>query len=193
LRGTRDHPVRDATGALLGYAAVAGPGEVAEAVAAAKAALPGWAATTADERGRVLHGVAELLDERRDRLAADLSAADGIAVDAAAELVDAAVDRWVWYAGWTDKIATVLGAANPVAGPYFSFTVPEPTGVVGVLAPQQSSLLGLVSVLAPVLAAGNTAVVVTSKQRPLHRKATQMRCFQQCGLLLHPTRLRSKG
>ena len=110
--------MHDATGALLGYAAVAGPGEVAEAVAAAKAALPGWAATTADERGRVLHGVAELLDERRDRLAADLAAADGIAVDAAAELVDAAVDRWVWYAGWTDKIAGVLGAVHPVAGPY---------------------------------------------------------------------------
>ncbi|MBY8850319.1 aldehyde dehydrogenase family protein, partial [Saccharothrix sp. MB29] len=85
----------------------------------------------------------------------------------AQSLVDAAVDRWVWYAGWTDKFATVLGAANPVAGPYFSFSVPEPTGVVAVLAPQESSLLGLVSVIAPVIATGNTAVVVASQDRPL--------------------------
>jgi acyl-CoA reductase-like NAD-dependent aldehyde dehydrogenase len=81
--------------------------------------------------------------------------------------VDAAIDRWVWYAGWTDKLAAVLGGANPVAGPYFDFSMPEPTGVVAVLAPQESSLLGLVSVLAPVLAGGNTAVVVSSKDRPL--------------------------
>jgi acyl-CoA reductase-like NAD-dependent aldehyde dehydrogenase len=81
--------------------------------------------------------------------------------------VDAAIDRWVWYAGWTDKLAAVLGSSNPVAGPYFSFTTPEPTGVVAVFAPQESSLLGLVSVLAPVLAGGNTCVVVASQDRPL--------------------------
>ena len=152
--------MHDATGALLGYAAVAGPGEVAEAVAAAKAALPGWAAATADERGRVLHGVAELLDERRDRLAADLAAADGIAVDAAAELVDAAVDRWVWYAGWTDKIAGVLGAVHPVTGPYVGWSAPRPVGVVGAVS--LPSLAALVEALAPVLAAGATAVVVVA-------------------------------
>jgi acyl-CoA reductase-like NAD-dependent aldehyde dehydrogenase len=165
LRGTRGHPVHDATGALLGYAAVAGPGEVAEAVAAAKAALPGWAATTADERGRVLHGVVELLDERRDRLAADLAAADGIAVDAAAELIDAAVDRWVWYAGWTDKIAGVLGAVHPVTGPYVGWSVPRPVGVVGAVS--LPSLPALVEALAPVLAAGATAVVVAPHERPV--------------------------
>ena len=163
LRGARGHPVHDATGALLGYAAVAGPGEVAEAVAAAKAALPGWAATTADERGRVLHGVAELLDERRDRLAADLAAADGIAVDAAAELVDAAVDRWVWYAGWTDKIAGVLGAVHPVSGPYVGWSAPRPVGVVGAVS--LPSLSALVEALAPVLAAGATAVVLVPHER----------------------------
>jgi acyl-CoA reductase-like NAD-dependent aldehyde dehydrogenase len=81
--------------------------------------------------------------------------------------VDAAIDRWVYYAGWTDKLATVFGAANPVAGPYFSFSVPEPTGVVGVCAPQTSSLLGLISTLAPVIASGNTAVLLTSQDRPL--------------------------
>ena len=79
----------------------------------------------------------------------------------------AAIDRWVWYAGWTDKVAQVAGAANPVAGPYFNFSVPEPTGVVAVVAPPTSSLLGLVSVLAPVIATGNTAVVVASEGRPL--------------------------
>ena len=83
--------------------------------------------------------------------------------------VDAAIDRWVWYAGWTDKVAQVAGSSNPVAGPYFNFSTPEPTGVVAVLAPQASSLLGLVSVLAPVVCAGNTAVVVASAERPLPR------------------------
>ncbi|MBL8928311.1 MAG: aldehyde dehydrogenase family protein [Pseudonocardia sp.] len=165
LRGTRGHPVHDATGALLGYAAVAGPGDVAEAVAAAKAALPGWAAMTADERGRALHGVAELLDERRDRLAADLAAADGIAVDAAAELVDAAVDRWVWYAGWTDKIAGILGAVHPTSGPYVGWSAPRPVGVVGAVSPP--SLSALVEALAPVLAAGAAAVVVAPHERPV--------------------------
>lgn len=165
LRGTRGHPVHDATGALLGYAAVAGPGDVAEAVAAAKAALPGWAAMTADERGRALHGVAELLDERRDRLAADLAAADGIAVDAAAELVDAAVDRWVWYAGWTDKIAGILGAVHPTSGPYVGWSAPRPVGVVGAVSPP--SLSALVEALAPVLAAGAAAVVVAPDGRPV--------------------------
>ena len=92
---------------------------------------------------------------------------EGLSAGKARAAVDAAIDRWVWYAGWTDKLAAVLGGANPVAGPYFDFSMPEPTGVVAVLAPQQSSLLGLVSVLAPVLAGGNTAVVVSSRQRPL--------------------------
>ena len=118
-------------------------------------------------RGQVLYRVAEVLEGRRDQFVAEVSASEGLAAKKAESIVDAAIDRWVWYAGWTDKIATVLGAANPVAGPYFSFTVPEPTGVVGVLAPQQSSLLGLVEVLAPVLATGSTAVVVSSAERPV--------------------------
>jgi acyl-CoA reductase-like NAD-dependent aldehyde dehydrogenase len=165
LRGGRDRPVHAADGALLGYATAAGPGVVAEAVAAARTALPGWSATTADERGRVLHGVAEQLDERRDRLAGDLAAADGIAVDAAAELVDAAVDRWIWYAGWTDKLAGLLGAVHPATGPYVGWSAPRPVGVVGAVAP--ASLSGLVEALAPALAAGCTAVVVVPHERPV--------------------------
>ena len=113
----------------------------------------------------MLHGVAELLDERRDRLAADLAAADGITVEAAAELVDATVDRWVWYAGWTDKIAGVLGAVHPVTGPYVGWSAPRPVGVVGAVS--LPSLPALVEALAPVLAAGATAVVLVPDERPV--------------------------
>jgi acyl-CoA reductase-like NAD-dependent aldehyde dehydrogenase len=136
-------------------------------VVAARKAFGGWSSATAYNRGQVLYRVAEMLEGRREQFIAEVVASEVVSAGEARSLVDSAIDRWIWYAGWTDKIATVLGAANPVAGPYFSFTVPEPTGVVGVLAPQQSSLLGLVSVLAPVLATGSTAVVVSSAERPL--------------------------
>ena len=125
------------------------PADVADAVAAARVALPGWSSASAHDRGRVLYGVAELLDAQRDRFTSS------------AESVDAAVDRWVWFAGWTDKIAGVLGSVNPVAGPYASWSAPRPLGVVGALAP--GSLLGLVEVLAPVLVTGSTAVVVAER------------------------------
>ncbi|MEU6646217.1 aldehyde dehydrogenase family protein [Saccharomonospora sp. NPDC046836] len=163
----RVYPVTDAKGTFLANAAHASRKDVRDAVVAARKAFPGWSGATAYNRGQVLYRVAELLEGRREQFAAEVAATEGISTKKALSLVDVAVDRWVWYAGWTDKIATVLGAANPVAGPYFSFTVPEPTGVVGVLAPQESSLLGLVSVVAPVLAAGCTAVVVSSAERPL--------------------------
>ncbi|GHG17599.1 MULTISPECIES: aldehyde dehydrogenase family protein [Amycolatopsis] len=163
----RVYPVTDGKGKFLANAAHASRKDVRDAVVAARKAFPGWSAATAYNRGQVLYRVAEVLEGRRDQFIAEVSASEGLAAKKAESLVDTAIDRWVWYAGWTDKIATVLGAANPVAGPYFSFTVPEPTGVVGVLAPQQSSLLGLVEVLAPVLATGSTAVVVSSAERPL--------------------------
>jgi acyl-CoA reductase-like NAD-dependent aldehyde dehydrogenase len=160
----RSYPVRDAKGGFLANAAQASRKDVRDAVAAARKAFPGWSGATAYNRGQVLYRVAELLEGRREQFVAEVAAGEG---KRAQSIVDAAVDRWVWYAGWADKVATVLGAANPVAGPYFSFSVPEPTGVVGVLAPQSSSLLGLVSVLAPAIVTGNTAVVVTSQDRPL--------------------------
>ncbi|CCH34944.1 aldehyde dehydrogenase family protein [Actinosynnema sp. NPDC047251] len=163
----RSYPVADAKGAFLANAAQGSRKDARDAVAAARKAFGGWSGATAYNRGQVLYRVAEVLEGRREQFAAEVAAAEGVAVKKAQSLVDAAIDRWVWYAGWTDKIATVLGAANPVAGPYFSFSVPEPTGVVAVLAPQQSSLLGLISVVAPVIATGNTAVVVTSQDRPL--------------------------
>lgn len=163
----RVYPVHDSRGQFLANAARASRKDVRDAVSAARKAFGGWSGATAYNRGQVLFRVAEVLEGRRAQFVDQIAAAEGVPRDAASSTVDIAIDRMVWYAGWTDKIASVLGATNPVAGPYFSFSVPEPTGVVGVLAPSDSSLLGLVSVLAPVLAAGNSAVVVTSEQRPL--------------------------
>jgi acyl-CoA reductase-like NAD-dependent aldehyde dehydrogenase len=118
-------------------------------------------------RGQILYRVAELMEGRADQFAAEVAAAEGITPARARDAVGRAIDRWVWYAGWSDKIAQILGSANPVNAPYFTFTIPEPTGVVGIVAPEQSSLLGLVSRLAPVLAGGNVAVVLASEARPL--------------------------
>jgi acyl-CoA reductase-like NAD-dependent aldehyde dehydrogenase len=108
-----------------------------------------------------------MLEGRRAQFADEVSAAEGLAPQHARTQVETAIDRWVWYAGWADKLAQVLGSSNPVSGPYFNFTIPEPVGVVAVLAPEQSSFLGLASVLAPVIVTGNTAVLVASESRPL--------------------------
>jgi acyl-CoA reductase-like NAD-dependent aldehyde dehydrogenase len=163
----RSYEVTDTRGHFLANAAWASRKDARDAVVAARGAFPKWAAMTAYNRGQVLYRVAEVMEGRHVQFCEEVAAGEGISQGKARAAVDAAIDRWVWYAGWTDKLAAVLGGANPVAGPYFDFSMPEPTGVVAVLAPQQSSLLGLVSVLAPVLAGGNTAVVVTSKERPL--------------------------
>jgi acyl-CoA reductase-like NAD-dependent aldehyde dehydrogenase len=141
--------------------------DLREAVRAARKAFQPWADKTAMNRGQVLYRVAELMEGRRDQFTAEVAAAEGLRDAKAREVVDRAIDRWVWYAGWADKIAQVLGASNPVAAPYFNFTIPEPTGVVGVVAPETSSLLGLVSRLAPPLVAGNAVVVLASETRPL--------------------------
>ena len=132
--------------------------DVRDAVRAARGALPGWAAATAYNRGQVLYRVAEMLESRSDDLARLCSGRGE---------VETAIDRVVWYAGWADKLPQVLGGSNPVAGPYFNFTVPEPTGVVGVLAPERPALAGLVTRLAPVIVGGNVAVVLASESQPL--------------------------
>ncbi|WP_225753849.1 aldehyde dehydrogenase [Actinotalea sp. Marseille-Q4924] len=163
----RTYEVLDAKGGFLANAALGSRKDARDAVKAARAAQPGWAGATAYNRGQVLYRVAELLEGRRDQFVAEVAAGEGLRAKDAEAVVSAAVDRWVWYAGWTDKVAQVAGSANPVAGPYFNLSVPEPTGVVGIVAPQRSSLLGLVSVLAPVLVTGNTAVVLSSTDRPL--------------------------
>ena len=132
--------------------------DVRDAVRAARAAFPAWAGMTAYNRGQVLYRVAEVMEGRTAQFA-ELTGSE-------AE-VSSAVDTWVWYAGWADKLAQVLGSSNPVAAPYFNFTVPEPTGVVGVVAPEEPPLGGLVARLAPAIVGGNVAVVLASERRPL--------------------------
>jgi acyl-CoA reductase-like NAD-dependent aldehyde dehydrogenase len=163
----RSYSVSGASGEFLANAALGSRKDVRDAVVAARAAFGGWSSATAYNRGQVLYRVAELLEGRRDQFAAEVAASEGLSAAEALRVVDAAVDRWVWYAGWTDKIAQVHGGANPVAGPYLNISTPEPTGVVGVVAPRESSLLGLVSVVAPAVATGNTTVVLASETRPL--------------------------
>jgi acyl-CoA reductase-like NAD-dependent aldehyde dehydrogenase len=163
----RTYEVTDTRGHFLANAAWASRKDARDAVVAARGAFAKWSGVTAYNRGQVLYRVAEVMEGRHAQFCDEVAAGEGLSSSKARAAVDAAIDRWVWYAGWTDKLAAVLGGANPVAGPYFDFSMPEPTGVVAVLAPQESSLLGLVSVLAPVLAGGNTTVLVTSKERPL--------------------------
>jgi acyl-CoA reductase-like NAD-dependent aldehyde dehydrogenase len=151
----RVYEVTDADGGWRANAPLASRKDTRDAVAAARKAFPGWSGATAYNRGQILYRVAEMLQDRRGQF------------DANAGEIDAAIDRWVWYAGWSDKVAQIAGAANPVAGPYFNLSTPEPTGVVAVLAPPRSPLLGLVSVLAPVIVTGNTAVVVAGEPDPL--------------------------
>jgi acyl-CoA reductase-like NAD-dependent aldehyde dehydrogenase len=129
-----------------------------DAVRAARAAFPVWSAMTAYNRGQVIYRLAEMMEAR---------AVDLAAVSSGRKEVERAIDRVVWYAGWADKLAQLLGGSNPVAGPYFDFTVPEPTGVVAVLAPEEPPLLGLISRTVPPLVGGNAVVAVASERHPL--------------------------
>ncbi|GHH07232.1 aldehyde dehydrogenase family protein [Streptomyces rubradiris] len=163
----RVYEVTDSKDNWLANAPLSSRKDARDAVVAARKAFGGWSGTTAYNRGQVLYRVAEMLEGRREQFTREVADAEGLSKSKAAAVVDATVDRWVWYAGWTDKIAQVTGGANPVAGPYFNLSSPEPTGVVAVVAPQESSFLGLVSVVAPVIATGNTAVVIASEKAPL--------------------------
>jgi acyl-CoA reductase-like NAD-dependent aldehyde dehydrogenase len=163
----RSYVVSSAAGDPIANAVRGSRKDLREAVRAARKAFQPWADKTAMNRGQVLYRVAELMEGRRDQFVAEVAAAEGLREGKAREIVDRAIDRWVWYAGWADKISQVLGSSNPVAAPYFNFTIPEPTGVVGVVAPETSSLLGLVSRVAPPLVAGNAVVVLASETRPL--------------------------
>lgn len=161
------YEVADSKGKFVANAALASRKDVRDAVVAARKAFGGWSSRTAFNRGQILYRIAEVMEDRRPQFEEAVRQSEGGTAAAARTQVDAAVDRLVWYAGWADKLAQVVGNANPVAGPFFNHSAPEPTGVVGVLAPQSSSLLGLVSVVAPVVVTGNVAVVVSSYARPL--------------------------
>ena len=163
----RSYVVRAADDTPLANAVRGSRKDLRDAVRAARKAFPGWADKSAMNRGQVLYRVAELMEGRRDQFVAEVAVAERLRDAKAREIVARSIDRWVWYAGWADKIAQILGSSNPVAASYFNFTIPEPTGVVGVVAPEASSLLGLVSRLAPPLVAGNAVVVLASETRPL--------------------------
>ena len=166
----RTYEVVTPKGVFLANAALASRKDARDAVVAARAAQSGWAGATAYNRGQVLYRIAELLEGRRDQFVEELRLSEGVSAAAATKQVDAAIDAWVWYAGWTDKFAQVAGSGNPVAGPYFNLSVPEPTGVVAAIAPQGvsgGSLLGFVTTVAPILVAGNTVVVIADEGRPL--------------------------
>jgi acyl-CoA reductase-like NAD-dependent aldehyde dehydrogenase len=163
----RAYEVFGARGQLLANASRGTRKDIRDAVRAARGAQAGWAARTAYNRSQILYRIAELMEGRRDQFVAEVVMTEGVTRPRAIRLVDAAIDRWVWYAGWADKYPQIIGTVNPVAGRYFNFSVPEPTGVVGIIAPESSSLLGLVSRLAPVIVSGNAAVVLASESRPL--------------------------
>jgi len=159
--------VDDAKGRFVANAALASRKDARDAVLAARSAFGGWSGKTAYNRGQILYRVAEVMEDRRPQFVEAVRQSEGLTPTQAGKVLDTSIDRLVWYAGWADKIAQIAGNANPVAGPFFNLSTPEPTGVVAVVAPQQSSLLGLVSVVAPVVVTGNTTVVLSSYLRPL--------------------------
>ncbi|MCU1413522.1 MAG: aldehyde dehydrogenase [Microbacteriaceae bacterium] len=163
----RTYEVTTSKGAFIANAAKASRKDARDAVVAARAAFSGWSGTTGYNRGQVLYRIAELLEGRRAQFVDELRSTDGLTEAAATKQVDSAIDAWVWYAGWADKYLQVAGNGNPVSGPYFNISTPEPTGVVAVIAPATHGLLGLVSVIAPVILSGNTVVVVASESSPL--------------------------
>lgn len=160
--------ITSAKGVFLANAAQASRKDAREAVVAARSAVAGWAGATGYNRGQVLYRIAELLEGRREQFIQELRQSEGGSESAASKQVDAAIDVWVWYAGWADKYVQAAGNGNAVSGPFFNISTPEPTGVVAIIAPQGAqSLLGLVSVLAPALVSGNTVVVIASENAPL--------------------------
>jgi len=161
----RTYPVHDPRGRLVANACLGSRKDLRDAVGAARGAQAGWAKRSAYNRGQILYRIAEVMQGRREQFVAELRHAMPAA--AAGREVDAAIDRWVWYAGWADKFAQITGASNPVEGPYFNFTVPEPVGVVGIVCPDDAPLLALVSRVAPCIVSGNTVVVLASEPHPL--------------------------
>jgi len=162
----RSYVVNDAKGKFLANASQASRKDARDAVRAARTAFGGWSGRTAYNRGQVIYRIAEVLEARRDQFEAELRISEGVTPARVRTYVDAAIDRLVFYAGWADKIAQVVGGANPVAGPYFNHSAPEPSGVIAIVAPT-GPLMGLVSVVAPVITTGNTCVVIASEPHPL--------------------------
>lgn len=163
----RSYQIKDANGKFIANPALASRKDLRDAVSAARAAQSGWSHATAYNRGQILYRIAEIMQGRSEQFVAEIIAQSGVTAKAARAEVTAAIDLWVWYAGWSDKITVLAGGTNPIAAPYYNFTTPEPVGVVGIIAPEKDSLLGLVHGIAPALVGGNTAVVLASQSRPL--------------------------
>ena len=161
------YELASATGEFVANVVLASRKDARDAVVAARAAQPGWVAATAYNRGQILYRIAEMLEGRREQFVAEIRELTGMTEKAANQEVDASIDSWVWHAGWSDKVDSVAGSMNPVSGPFFNISTNQPTGVVAAFAPQQSSLVGLVNTIAPIIVTGNTVVVVASELLPL--------------------------
>lgn len=163
----RSYELKSKRGEFIANPAQASRKDLRDAVLAAKSAQVGWVGATSFNRGQILYRIAEMLEGRTTQFVDEIVATTGVSISVAKQEVSAAIDLWVWYAGWCDKITSVSGNNNPIAGPYYNFTVPEPLGVIGIIAEEKESLLGLVRSLAPVIAGGNSAVLIASQSRPL--------------------------
>jgi acyl-CoA reductase-like NAD-dependent aldehyde dehydrogenase len=163
----RTYEVHGKDASFIAHACLASRKDLRDAVVAARNAQSSWVSASAYNRGQVLYRIAEMMEGRCDQFAKEISEADGISSEDAMKEVLAAIDRWVWYAGWSDKLSVLAGSTNPVSGPFYNFTIPEAMGVVGSIAPEADSLLGLVDAIAPIIVSGNTCIVLASSRAPL--------------------------
>jgi acyl-CoA reductase-like NAD-dependent aldehyde dehydrogenase len=163
----RTYEVKGHDGNFIANPSQASRKDLREAVVAARSVQANWAGATAYNRGQILYRIAEMLEGRATQFANEIAALDGISIKDATKEVYAAIDRWVWYGGWSDKLAAINGSTNPVAGPFYNFSIPEPLGVIGAIAPENHALLGLVDAIAPIIVSGNTVVVLASTRAPL--------------------------
>ncbi len=163
----RTYEIANSKGIFIANPAQASRKDLRDAVVSARAAFTGWSGATAFNRGQILYRAAEIMEGRAAQFVDEIIAVEGISSTAAKKQVQEAIDAWVWYSGWCDKIGSIYGSTNQVSGAFYNFTIPEPIGVVGAFAPQKSSLLGLVQTIAPIIATGNTVVVVASQKLPL--------------------------
>lgn len=163
----RTYEVKSAKGDFIANPCLASRKDLRDAVVAARAAHSGWSNATAYNRGQILYRIAEMLEGRRAQFIDEIVSVTGVTKVKADKEVTTAVDRLVWYAGWSDKIASLSGSTNPVAGPFYNFTIPESMGVVAAVAPESPSLLGLIDTVAPIITSGNTVVVLASTKAPL--------------------------
>ena len=163
----RTYEATNSQGEFLANVAKASRKDARDAVLAARTGFNSWSKATAYNRGQVLYRIAEVMEGRKDQFISDIQDAEAVSAKKATHQTDQAIDRVLWYAGWADKYAQVLGNTNPVSGPFFNFSIPEPTGVVAAVAPADSSLLGLISVIAPIITSGNSVIVISSTASPI--------------------------